>query len=670
MIRVSGSDGRKQHRRRRKRDLLHRISFRTSQHGINEAHAIEKRTGYQARPRYAVLKFMLDGNPSESAIALELRNQPVTSGGQDHQPGIPIESPGLTYTSGPAGRAGSFAARTRALDAYRDCMGRTLKIETALIRQLTGRFAKSALFAPFAFAAWYALHGLFAEKLPQPYPKTADGFTYIEITRFFMESTSLDYYRVMRIVPSGIVHYTLEWLGLPLTNANILSGFEIMNLVSIAVTIFVVDRTLRLLEVSKGTRELAFVLLVMSFSVLKYSVYYAVLTDMPALCLGTLLLFLHLKGHQFALAATTFIGAFTWPILLYQGLILLAFPVHRGGAMIHDPLPRWSRTALSCLSGAFGAGVLAYAVFYLRGNPSFGYLTIDVAYLLLSSVLFVMAFSLLPIMVFERAFMNPRKMLRRADWRWLVGGGGIFLAVSKLKDMLVTSSADPGYGSIQNLLKIQADTFTELPFITFVAHTSYFGCVIPLLLLFWGPFSREAAKHGPGVALALLLNLYAVGLNSQSRLLVNLLPWLVIFLVTSLDHYRLPRRFAQVILLLNVLLSKVWLHIADPAHSARYKMSLGPWMSRESWRLQIVLFFAIGGFLLFWLGRTKRGAEVSSSRWEPAARKDDRLDHSSARGERTGGQRAIPPWIWAALVVAIPFVHALTQAWVLAAARP
>ncbi len=526
------------------------------------------------------------------------------------------------------------------------------------MNRFVGRLTASALSVPLAFLAWRVLHSFFAERRPEPYPRTGDGHTYIEFARILLESSRLDYYRVMRIVPSGIVHYTLEGLGLPLTNANILVGFEILNGVAIVATIYFVDRILRDLEVSRGTRELAFVLLVVSFPILKYSIYYPALTDMPALCLGAMLLHFHLSGRRFALAASTLVGAFTWPVLLYQGLILLALPRQPDESPTERPLPRWGRDALCGASAIAGAGIVWYAVFYLRGNPTFGVLTLDVAYLFFSVGLFVAVYALLPLASFERSFFEPREMWRRLDWRWLAGGVAIFVTVSMLKDALVTVDSDIGYGSVPKLLEMQAEQFTELPLITFVAHTSFFGCVMPLLLLFWGPFSRQAAKLGPGVVLAVLLNLYAVGLSSESRRIINLLPWFVVILAATLDRYRLPHRFTVGILFLNLVCSKVWLHIGDPPNSDRYKMSMGPWMSRESWELQIVVFLAITGALWFWFERTARTSSSGTPQREPFA-----LAVGVTRSDGEGSQ--VSPWVWVGTIAAVPIVYAWTRAWVL-----
>jgi hypothetical protein len=91
---------------------------------------------------------------------------------------------------------------------------------------------------------------------------------------------------------------------------------------------------------------------------------------------------------------------------------------------------------------------------------------------------------------------------------------------------------------------------------------------------------------------------------TESRAIINFLPWLVVLFVVSVNHLKFKYYLFIPALLLNLLSSKVWLKIGDVSNSGfntdgtvafpfqKFFMNLGPWMSTEMWQLFLVVFIA------------------------------------------------------------------------------
>lgn len=513
------------------------------------------------------------------------------------------------------------------------------------MRDLLSRAGSSVWMVPLLFAAWRVASFLFAEKLPSDYPPVSDGFSYIGIARKFLESQQIDGYRVMRIAPSGVVHMALGALGLSHSNLNIIRGFEVLNLLALSTSAYAVDRILRRLDVAARTRELGVVLLLVNYPMLKYSVFYPVLTDFSAIGLASLLLLFYLEGRPAALVVTSIVGAFTWPILFYQGLILLVFPAEDREK---ERLSKGWRALLSAGSAAWGLGLLVYFV-VIRGMDTYtGSIRLEPVYVIAAAVFLIPMYFYLPTMLFQRAFFDLRAIVASAPVGRAFAALLLFGAFWLLKDALVVREFAPERLYVSRFLSVQILYGSARPLINLIAHTSFYGCLAVLVIILWKPFGLAVARRGIGLVLAFLLNFYVVVLASESRQISNLLPWFVVFVCVVLDRYRLPRHFAPMILVLNVVLSKVWLPMGDPWLTQRHLMSNGPWMSDASWRLQLAGFVIVLALLWLSLFRVRLAGGLSVEYAPGVGPRDPATD--TRRG------RSIPLGLWIGVAAAAPLV--------------
>ena len=121
---------------------------------------------------------------------------------------------------------------------------------------------------------------------------------------------------------------------------------------------------------------------------------------------------------------------------------------------------------------------------------------------------------------------------------------------------------------------------------------------------------------GWGLVAALGLNLFLFGITPQSRHLINILPWLIIFLVKAINKYSFSTSFYLVTGLLSLVASKVWLllNIYEGNASGNFDkngsmdfpdqilwMNIGPWMSEQMYYVQGGVMLLLTGVLFFML---------------------------------------------------------------------
>jgi hypothetical protein len=131
------------------------------------------------------------------------------------------------------------------------------------------------------------------------------------------------------------------------------------------------------------------------------------------------------------------------------------------------------------------------------------------------------------------------------------------------------------------------------PLVFLVLHTVYYGPVFLLTILFWSDIRRAAGTLGLGLY-ALLLLYAGLGINSESRQMINVWSVLVTVLCVALERYSFPKRNYWLLFGLELVASRVWYRInTAPFYGSilefpyqRYFMTQGPWVSEAMYFAQ------------------------------------------------------------------------------------
>jgi hypothetical protein len=424
-----------------------------------------------------------------------------------------------------------------------------------------------------------------------------DGLIYKDIARNFPEIVldgSLYSYYVARSIPSLLVHYGIELFQKPLENDYyILAGFQVYNLILLLGAVFVWGKVTDELKLGRSAKWLAFIGLFVNYAIFKKYFYAPVETDPTAFFLGILLLYFFLKDNVPGLLAVTIAGAFTWPVLLYYGLLLYVFPRSNLNALPSSP--RKYRPEVFLASSVAGAVLIALIVVYVATR----YKTLpysptihSVVYL---SILITVAYEFFAVKTILESdgLYDLRSLLQTTKLRRVVVALLIFLSCSLVPRFL--GQPNPEYLQPRLGLGLTVLSSIQQPAVFLVAHAVFFGPIVILTALMWKQFCGIIHQYGAGVTLLILMNV-VLGLASQSRFLLAAFPFFVAFTAKAVEGLKWGRSRYWVFGVISFLASKIWLRTNLQSWTenspilefpAQYLfMNAGPWMSIQMYIVQ------------------------------------------------------------------------------------
>lgn len=437
--------------------------------------------------------------------------------------------------------------------------------------------------------------------------------SFISVTNF-QASYFFDTYYVHRIFPSLVVGLFFKLFSIQITNSHIVTGFQILNAVSLALTCYYIKKILMLLKVSFKNQLLAMTLFLFSFSVIKIPFFLPVLTDTVAMALSAAMLFYYFKKNTVALIICTIISCFTWQMLFYQGIILIALPFM---TLPYSKVKPTAKISIQVGSALIAIALCLYQIIVVKADTNVELVAKINRTFLPLSIAGVAAL----LYFFPRIFMNAN-LFNVKDFLKKLKPLPIVLAVATAgATMIIVDLLHPApnkFYPMNNLLTGTVVSALIWPLHMLVSHTSFWGMVMILLFFFWNDFSKLISQMGWGLVFAFGLNLFTFAIICETRCLANLLPWIIIFLAKAINKYSFSNAFYIVVGVLSLFISKIW-YVLNPDKKQRYFMQLdengsmgfpdqklwmhvGPWMSEKMYLIQgagIILVIILLFFLLY-----------------------------------------------------------------------
>lgn len=438
----------------------------------------------------------------------------------------------------------------------------------------------------------------FGERIPVSNGFGWDGIFYGELVKNFNIS-GLSTYQTQRIFPSAIVHYILTPLNLPLENFYVVNGFAFYNLLLLLLSCYL----WRLIAVEIGLSEksfwLGFIGLFINFANVKFAFYYPVLTDVTSFTLTLLMLLCYLQNRVTSLCLVTLIGAFTWPILLYSGLLLILF--RKNQLNTHD----YKTSSLSILAALFATGFVSYYIvdlYIIKGITDVGSGTAPiVTWLAPLNIIACLSYLFVAIKsLFDGInFRNVLQYLRQITY------SRVFLALLVLfvAKTIVYILADPNQPATSLEFIIHTFVLCSItrPFIFLVSHSLYFGSIFFILLFLWKPYVYTIRQYGFGLLLLMALGIL-MSITPESRHSTVTFTVTVPFLVKATDNLKWKVQLYWYFGIISVCLSKFWYKInVAPLEGSplefpfqHYFMNFGPWMSNQMYGIQGAIVIVLG----------------------------------------------------------------------------
>lgn len=464
--------------------------------------------------------------------------------------------------------------------------------------------------APFFLFIWGLISIYFFEHIPVNNGFGWDGRLYGNLAQNFeeiLQSKSLEAYSVQRIFPSMVIYYFTDFLSIPHTVENVVSGFLIYTLVLITACGLLWVLIAKELKLSNYEMWLGYILLFLNYPVLKWFFYNPVSTDSTAFFLGMLMLYAGLKRYSIVLVLSLVITFFTWPAGIVTSILLILFPFRKLDVSFAKPNSTVLNNILPYIFIVLFTIILICVIYFTKlesGKGMVWYLN-----LLISSVL-VIVFGYFVFIPFIRAIDYSNLLFESIKPHFIIKIlviGTLLIMLGWLKGNIYNDEVPANFdftGLIVNIFTYSI----ELPFKFLVAHTVFWGPAFLLLILFFHEVFVRVFNSGFGI---IFISLYFIflGLDSESRILMNTYPFLIPFLLLSLRESLIKNKSYLLLFLIlcSVLFSKLWVRI-NMANDyvvgnydfpiQRYFMQHGPWMLPSVYIINIITILILGFILL------------------------------------------------------------------------
>lgn len=409
----------------------------------------------------------------------------------------------------------------------------------------------------------------------------------------------LSAYNTQRLLAAGLVRWLLDVRHLPVTNANIVRTFLTIDFLAVLVAWLAWLWACRALALTRAGWLFGALVAFGSFGVLKWIPFDPVLTDALALAAGSLALAFWLEDRIALLFGIGALGAFVWPSLAFEVGVLLALPRARSG--VGPELPARPGKIADALAALLAAWWVALAWPFREWTPGSG-----VIYA--SRSVFLLSVALVALVLFfgVRPMARPWLLVRHAR----AEGARVAIGVLAGAALVLAVRAGVRWASRRPTLElsqmpdVQPSHFLDMslflsvqrPVAFLVAHLMFFGPWVALAVVRWPSVCRAAARAGPGV-LAVLGAALLAGLNSETRRLFAVLPFVAFAVVSGLDLKWSPARLAA-FAGLTVLGTRVWSTVVQQPFADLELIGAceGPWMPLGQYQLGLVVLVLVAAW--------------------------------------------------------------------------
>lgn len=419
-------------------------------------------------------------------------------------------------------------------------------------------FFGSVLFVLF----WGILYFFWGEKISVNNGCGYDGTFYCNITQnfdLFIQNKAFSVYYANRILPCGIVWFSLKILGLPLSLQNIITAFYVMNIVSWLIFLFFWNKILHYYQISKSVQWLMSVLILISFYFMKFIFYYPVLTDGIALLSGTLLLWFYIQNKFIAILITAFLGSFVYPLFAVYAGILIVFPVY----FKLKPIKKQNKTFIDYLIITFLLMLFLllrmYVVFRVDYSQSIGFHLNTLLYIITYSYVL---YHILPSYACIKAnkshilayFLHTKTLQRIAI------ASSLFLLTTGIKFYISQNPVLENPKSIYLIKSLAGIGFHGATWIT--EFFSGFGLIAVLFIILLKKVYQTSTEQGLGFYLV-VLSFCLLNFQKETRITMDIYTYILLAIALSMELYTtsLKKYHIFIFALINVLLSKWYLPV-------------------------------------------------------------------------------------------------------------
>lgn len=431
-----------------------------------------------------------------------------------------------------------------------------------------------------------------------------DGNLYGMYTQFLpeaIEQGAINTYRMQRMLVPAAIYAILDATGSPREKVDVIRAFRVTNILCIVISLVILLLIASASAWFLDTRWLGMAAVFFSIPMMKMSLFYPILSDIPAFLFGLLAILCWRKGWNVGLLLVILIGAFTGPTMWVYGLLFLTPQDTAGNNTVWKPASPFWAALLPMVFLVVWTWAWKHHPEVFSDPPSASQ---SVRFTLLPFSLAIVLVYLFWVGQLLRGLMNLDVKTVQNRWLLLIPFAGILGVAQWIIGQYAGPEEVPQTVQSYGMLLLQQSVTYPAGFL--VAHVAYWPGLV-LLLGLASPFlAKVVYRMGPGAVLLTGLTLIMF-LGSETRQLMQVAPWLLFIGLQTVDRYWRFNPILLGILILGCWILVPWYEVwgqpgsldgnfmAEPAQ--RYFRFQGPWMNDTSWRNG--LFVLVGTVVLF-----------------------------------------------------------------------
>ena len=431
-----------------------------------------------------------------------------------------------------------------------------------------------------------------------------DGNMYGMYTQFLPEAIdqgAINTFRMQRMLIPASLYWIMEQAGMERNHGQVIRAYRVVNVLFIALAMIIFFLLCKTANWYQDTIWLGFAALFFSMPFMKMSQFYPILADVPAFTIGLWAVFCWVKGWRLGLLLTILIGAFAGPTMWAYGLLLLPGSIKSTG-QAKPMLSVWWALIPPILFMAFWLWLWQAHQDVFFDPPNFSQ----------SVRMNLLPFSLLLVLGYLwwvgqliRTVPSIVSWLQTKQWVWLLPLALVFLVVQ----WIVNSYAGDGEvpQTLLSYIYVIMQQSVTYPGGFAIAHFAYIPGFVLMSLLAAPWVHRIVQSFGPGPLLLTTMT-FVMMLGSETRQLMQVLPWLFFLFLTTIDADWRFNTILLVLIILGLWISAPWwtnlaieagtlegLFLREPAQ--RFFRYHGPWMNQESWLNQLLGLLGVAAIL-------------------------------------------------------------------------
>lgn len=443
-----------------------------------------------------------------------------------------------------------------------------------------------------------------------------DGELYFKIIRDFdklIASHGIDAYHMTRFFPFAVLHYVLNFLGIPITIETAILSARVFNILCMVLLLMFFFKMSNLLKWSQTTEAIAFSFVFFNFPILKYFGYYPISCDPLAYLLSYAAIYYYLTKNNVANMIVGLLALMTWPILTIVIFILMIMPRNEVNKV--EKAQKKEYKIVTFLRGAVIFAIPILGILYALAGWFFHRdkgLVMFVHYFCGFRGYFHPIFPIIAWAAFVFFnYVSTRVMV--VDWvkifknvltkKTILNGLAFGLLIIVAYLFLNKLGGEAIHSSIKQLVIQWQYPVTDI-LIFLETHFIYLGLFFVLTILLWNRIAEYVCKNfGVGYYFVIIMSLLFIT-EIETRKLVSFFPVILIPMMACFQDLSLKKWVVFLIPMFCLLTSFFWFNINTPdiaeafnkSYSTytqfpaqRYYMFFGPWQSHIVYMITAVV---------------------------------------------------------------------------------